>query len=311
MKQLRNTVGKEENVLTPAESTIRRLCVFQTVLSNMVELLKASDQYEPLADENLAKAKEYIISQFGNKRGVVRDFSFMNDNIKDMLIALWNDEGIRATWELYRSKIQVQESLEYFMNEAERVLKEDSEITKLDWLHVRIRTTGMVVENFKVKEASFTAIEVGGARVERKKWIHVFQNVTAVVYVCAISEYDEFLFEDRSMNRMVESLNLFEEMVNHEDLSKSGMILYMNKADIFKRKIAHIPIKHVDLNDPFENRWEDYNGPNAVGYDPDSPEFFEAYEASTQYFIDKFCALKKNSTKGKAILIKSWLKYYV
>ena len=45
--------------------------------------------------------------------------------------------------------------------------------------------------------------DVGGQRNERKKWIHCFEGVTAVIFVAAISEYDQKLFEDASTNRMV------------------------------------------------------------------------------------------------------------
>ena len=33
--------------------------------------------------------------------------------------------------------------------------------------------------------------DVGGQRNERRKWIHCFDNVTAVIFVTAISEYDQ------------------------------------------------------------------------------------------------------------------------
>lgn len=45
--------------------------------------------------------------------------------------------------------------------------------------------------------------DVGGQRNERKKWIHCFDNVTAVIFVAALSEYDQCLFEDASTNRYV------------------------------------------------------------------------------------------------------------
>jgi hypothetical protein len=41
-----------------------------------------------------------------------------------------------------------------------------------------------------------------------------FEGVTAVLFVAAISEYDQLLYEDDKTNRMVEALNLFEEICN-------------------------------------------------------------------------------------------------
>lgn len=43
--------------------------------------------------------------------------------------------------------------------------------------------------------------DVGGQRNERRKWIHCFDEVTAVIFVVALSEYDQGLFEDQSVNR--------------------------------------------------------------------------------------------------------------
>ena len=48
--------------------------------------------------------------------------------------------------------------------------------------------------------------DVGGQRNERKKWIHCFDGVTAVIFVVGLSEYDQALLEDDSANRMVSNL---------------------------------------------------------------------------------------------------------
>ena len=45
--------------------------------------------------------------------------------------------------------------------------------------------------------------DVGGQRNERKKWIHCFEGVTAVIFVVGLSEFDQCLVEDGVTNRMV------------------------------------------------------------------------------------------------------------
>ena len=47
----------------------------------------------------------------------------------------------------------------------------------------------------------FRMFDVGGQRSERKKWIHCFEGVTAIIFCVALSGYDLVLAEDEEMNR--------------------------------------------------------------------------------------------------------------
>ena len=50
--------------------------------------------------------------------------------------------------------------------------------------------------------------DVGGQRSERKKWIHCFEGVTAIIFCVALSGYDLVLAEDEEMNRSDSLVNL-------------------------------------------------------------------------------------------------------
>lgn len=71
-----------------------------------------------------------------------------------------------------------------------------------DILRSRVKTTGITETMFRVGELTYRLFDVGGQRSERKKWIHCFENVTALVFLVALSEYDQMLYEDESVNRM-------------------------------------------------------------------------------------------------------------
>ena len=90
---------------------------------------------------------------------------------------------------------------------------------------------------FEYKSLVFHMFDVGGQRSERKKWIHCFDNVDCVLFVVAMSEYDQMLVEDRCVNRMHESLSLFEEIVNNEFFSEMPFIVFFNKKDLFDQKV--------------------------------------------------------------------------
>ena len=42
----------------------------------------------------------------------------------------------------------------------------------------------------------YRIVDVGGQRSERKKWIHCFEDVTAILFFVALSAYDLGLRED-------------------------------------------------------------------------------------------------------------------
>lgn len=46
---------------------------------------------------------------------------------------------------------------------------------------------------------SHRMFDVGGQRSERKKWIHCFEGVTAIIFCVALSAYDLVLAEDEEM----------------------------------------------------------------------------------------------------------------
>lgn len=53
--------------------------------------------------------------------------------------------------------------------------------------------------HFRIGELNYKLFDVGGQRSERKKWIHCFENVTAIIFLVAISEYDQLLYEDQNV----------------------------------------------------------------------------------------------------------------
>ena len=51
--------------------------------------------------------------------------------------------------------------------------------------------------------------DVGGQRSERKKWIHCFEGVTAIIFCVALSDYDLVLAEDEEMVGVGGGMTLF------------------------------------------------------------------------------------------------------
>jgi guanine nucleotide-binding protein G(i) subunit alpha len=71
--------------------------------------------------------------------------------------------------------------------------------TEQDVLRSRVKTTGITETTFLIGELTYRLYDVGGQRSERKKWIHCFENVNAIVFLVACSEYDQVLVEDETV----------------------------------------------------------------------------------------------------------------
>jgi hypothetical protein len=65
-----------------------------------------------------------------------------------------------------------------------------------DILRTRVKTTGNYEYTFVVDKNKFKIIDVGGQQNLREKWIKEVDNVSTVIYLAAISEYDQKLRED-------------------------------------------------------------------------------------------------------------------
>jgi len=163
----------------------------------------------------------------------------------DQLRTLWNDEGIQRTYAV-RHRFQMPYALDYFMNRLEDIEKVGYIPSIDDVLHMS-EDDG---------EQKFCIIDVGGQRNERKKWIHLFDRIAAVLFVAATSEYDQYLIEDSKQNRLEESVELFDKVCSMTQFSNSALVLFLNKIDLFKDKCAKIPL---------EGYFPDYHPPKGGG----------------------------------------------
>jgi len=126
-------------------------------------------------------------------------------------------------------------------------------------------------------------VDVGGQRSERKKWLGCFQDVMAILFCVALSEYDQTLWEDARVNRMHESLELFGSTANSKWFPNTSKILFLNKSDIFQDKIARKDLKCC---------FPDYNGGcdflNATHFI--EQKFVERNKTKTPVFTHITCA---------------------
>lgn len=68
---------------------------------------------------------------------------------------------------------------------------------------------------------------------------HTNQSVRrSPIYFCFFATTPQVLFEDNSVNRMRESLELFTEVAGNPVFEKTPIFVFLNKKDLFEEMIA-------------------------------------------------------------------------
>ncbi|KAH1252690.1 Guanine nucleotide-binding protein alpha-1 subunit [Glycine max] len=192
------------------------------VHANVYQTIKVlHDGSKELAQNDFDSSK-YVISNenqdIGEKLSEIGgrlDYPRLTKELAQEIETLWEDAAIQETY-ARGNELQVPDCAHYFMENLERLSDANYVPTKEDVLYARVRTTGVVEIQFspvgenKRSGEVYRLFDVGGQRNERRKWIHLFEGVTAVIFCAAISEYDQTLYEDENKNRMMETKELFE-----------------------------------------------------------------------------------------------------
>ncbi|KAE8300405.1 Guanine nucleotide-binding protein subunit alpha-12 [Larimichthys crocea] len=158
------------------------------------------------------------------------------------LSALWADTGIQEAY-TRRSEFQLSESVKYFLDNLDRIGQLNYIPSKQDILFARKATKGIVEHDFVIKKIPFKMVDVGGQRSQRQKWFQCFDGITSILFMVSSSEYDQVLMEDRRTNRLVESMNIFETIVNNKLFLNVSIILFLNKTDLLVEKIRTVDIR--------------------------------------------------------------------
>lgn len=243
-----------------------RSVVFSNTIQSMIAILKAMGHLRISFD---ADQDAQIAREFFQLASELDDGQF-NAEIGRVLMYLWKNRSVQLAVQRAR-EYQLNDSAAYFLNALPRITQPDYLPNTDDVLRTRVKTTGIVEINFSFKELQFKMFDVGGQRSERKKWIHCFENVTAIIFCVSLSAYDLVLAEDEEMNRMHESLRLFESICNNRWFLDTSIILFLNKTDIFREKIRYSPLKIC---------FPDYQGGNT-------------FEETCPYIQEQFQSLNK------------------
>uniref|UniRef100_A0A1I7UMX9 Guanine nucleotide-binding protein G(K) subunit alpha n=1 Tax=Caenorhabditis tropicalis TaxID=1561998 RepID=A0A1I7UMX9_9PELO len=253
----KSTILKQMRIIhdvgyTTEERKVFRGVVYGNIILSLNALIKAMEQLKiewGTQDHESDARKLLSFSTTGEE-----------DELPEELVVLmksvWSDDGIQKCLERSR-EYQLNDSAAYYLSQLDRICAPNYVPTQDDILRTRIKTTGIVETQFVYKDRLFLVFDVGGQRSERKKWIHCFEDVTALIFCVAMSEYDMVLVEDCQTNRMRESLKLFDSICNNKWFTETSIILFLNKKDLFEEKIQRSPLTHCFPEYTGENNYEE------------------------------------------------------
>ncbi|XP_030646046.1 guanine nucleotide-binding protein subunit alpha-12a isoform X1 [Chanos chanos] len=238
LKQMRIIHGKEfdQKALLDFRDTI-----FENIIKGMRVLVDARDKLGVAWQNSENEKHGMFVMAFENKAGVpVEPCTFQL--YVPALQALWQDSGIREAY-ARRSEFQLSESVKYFLDNLDRIGQLSYVPSRQDILLARKATKGIVEHDFVIKKIPFKMVDVGGQRSQRQKWFQCFDGITSILFMVSSSEYDQLLMEDRRTNRLVESMNIFETIVNNKLFSNVSIILFLNKMDLLVEKVGKVSIR--------------------------------------------------------------------
>lgn len=231
-----------ENGYTEDDCKQYKAVVYSNTIQSIIAIVKAMNQLNiEFQDKTLNEDANELFSLAQEGGSGADEESLFTPELSKIIKRLWSDEGAQETF-ARRREYQLNDSAEYFLNALDRLCGKNYVPSQDDVLRTRVKTTGIVEIRFHFKELHFKMFDVGGQRSERKKWIHCFEGVTAIIFCVALSAYDLMLAEDEEMNRMHESMKLFDSICNNKWFVETSIILFLNKKDLFEGKIKTSPL---------------------------------------------------------------------
>ncbi|KAJ3200952.1 guanine nucleotide-binding protein subunit alpha [Clydaea vesicula] len=189
--------------------------------------------------------KEY---QFEKKKDLVEE------EICTAIKRLWKDESLK---ECYRRRIEIPEALIqdtsiHFFNDLERIFDKKYAPTDQDIILCRKATFNITETTISSTSGLLKFYDVGGQKHLRSFWVPYFEDSHAILFVAALSSFNQVMQEEDSLNRMVDSLELFKSISNNTLLVKCPIILFLNKIDLLLEKIKIVKVQDFfpEFKDP-------------------------------------------------------------
>ncbi|KAJ7098368.1 G-protein alpha subunit-domain-containing protein [Mycena epipterygia] len=180
-------------------------------------------------------------TQFAGSNGLETTTQSVLHSLSGDMLRLWEDSDVQAM--LDTKEIHLEESPGFFLNDLPRVTALNYVPSDDDVMKARQKTIEASDYTFKMKPNQYSdgqtwsITDVGGSKAQRQQWSTFFQNVSAIIFLAPMSCFNQSLTEDSNINRLEDSWTLWKEICSNILLAQVDLILFLNKYDIFDRKL--------------------------------------------------------------------------
>jgi len=184
----KSTIAKQLKILHLNGFPAAELIAYKPVITNNIlsaykNIVNAAENLGLLSKLDTTELKE-AVSFFQHVDPLTDE---LTTQVARYVKLLYASPVIQDTLTKY-SQFQLPDSTTYLTNHIERLSETGFMPTEEDVLRCRARTTGICELEFIADDHKFRVVDVGGQRSERKKWIHVFEGVVAIIFCVALNE---------------------------------------------------------------------------------------------------------------------------
>ncbi|KAF8477758.1 guanine nucleotide binding protein, alpha subunit [Russula ochroleuca] len=139
------------------------------------------------------------------------------------------------------SRLTVDDNAAYFFIGAQRIAAEEYVPSSEDIRHAAER--GIMETYFNRYRSSIRVLQIyRGQEWEPRKWIHLFEGVTSIIFYASLSDYDKWVVDRDEQTRLHKSFILFDAVVNSVGFHRTSIILLLTDKAEFGTKLHKVPL---------------------------------------------------------------------